>query len=603
VGGVCGRARSRWLFWLVFAVLVGSCTTTPSSGPPTTSVTGTCVEPPVSERTSSSSVTLTVDPNPVTAGSVASLSIDSRLPGELVDGVATWWQCWNGTEWVDTYLVERDWGNGPTTLKIEPGVTTTIPALGLAVPNTAAILIPDVAPGTYRIRDELGVPSRVEDQTPSETDKATALVIVHVVAGDAGTSNMTTTPTETAATPTVTTVPEPVTLGVELFGPGVPASDRWREVVTIHYGEAENQVGLDQLAGVGPEFGALAADGTWWILDSQKRRVAVFDSQGGLVQAFDTGRVAEQFPTVLDDGTFVAIAFERALTIGDGRVETWQLADSFSPLVDDGSVLYGRSSALYPRLSVTDSGVSLVSGVEWLKTRGGVEFRVDANDETGQVAVVFNGDPPVRVRLVPYLADDPNTQIAVAPLYVVSGVDNTVSLVLVGADNGNNVAALVSITPDGTLDAAVPLPPGFFFDSVEPLFGHLVVQPGTSSLYLVTTDKTGLHAYQFTGPEADGSRSEVTTPSGRMLDCPSDLIETATFDLLADAVGSDTPKAALDQFQTVEHFTGEPTVEEQTSDKVVFVFTDIDGNRLGRVFVGLTDNGWFALGEEQCGQR
>jgi hypothetical protein len=513
----------------------------------------------------------------------------------LVDGVATWWQWWNGTEWIDTYLVERDYGNGPTTFKIEPGLTTTIPALGLAVPNSATIIIPDVAPGLYRIRDELG---------SQGSEPITGFVLVEVVSdhstGEAGTVG-----DGSQTTPSTSTIPEPEThdLAVTLTGPGVPASDSWSEVLTIRYGDAEDQVGLDQLAGVGPEFAAVAPDGTWWVLDSQKDRVAVFDSQGRFVQAFDTRRVAGQFPTVLDDGVFVAIAFERALTIGDGRVETWQLADSFSPLVDDGSVLYGRSSALYPRLSVTDSGVSLVSGVEWLKTRGGVEFRVDANDETGQVAVVFNGDPPVRVRLVPYLADDPNTQIAVAPLYVVSGVDNTVSLVLVGADNGNNVAALVSITPDGTLDAAVPLPPGFFFDSVEPLFGHLVVQPGTSSLYLVTTDKTGLHAYQFTGPEADGSRSEVTTPSGRMLDCPSDLIETATFDLLADAVGSDTPKAALDQFQTVEHFTGEPTVEEQTSDKVVFVFTDIDGNRLGRVFVGLTDNGWFALGEEQCGQR
>jgi hypothetical protein len=587
------RAVRRRLGWLALVTLVASCTTTPSAGPSTTSAS--CVEPPASEQTSSSSVTLTVDPNPVTPGSVATLSVDSRIPQGLVDGVATWWQCWNGTEWIDTYLVERDYGNGPTTLKIEPGVTTTIPALGLGVPNSATIIIPDVAPGLYRIRDEL-------DSQGSEP--IAGFVLVEVVSehptGETGTVG-----DGSQTTASTSTIPEPIThdVTVTLTGPGVPASDWWSEVLTIRYGETEQWLGFDQLAGVGPEFGAVAPDGTWWILDTQKHRVAVFDSQGRFVRAFDTGRVAGQFPTVLDDGTFVAIAFDQALTIGDGRVETWQLADSFSPLVDDGSVLYGRSSALYPRLSVTDSGVSLVSGVEWLKTRGGVEFRVDANDETGQVAVVFNGDPPVRVRLVPYLADDPNTQIAVAPLYVVSGVDNTVSLVLVGADNGNNVAALVSITPDGTLDAAVPLPPGFFFDSVEPLFGHLVVQPGTSSLYLVTTDKTGLHAYQFTGPEADGSRSEVTTPSGRMLDCPSDLIETATFDLLADAVGSDTPKAALDQFQTVEHFTGEPTVEEQTSDKVVFVFTDIDGNRLGRVFVGLTDNGWFALGEEQCGQR
>jgi hypothetical protein len=119
-------------------------------------------------------VTLTVDPNPVEPGSAAILSVDSRLPVGLVDGVATWWQCWNGTMWIDIYLVERDYGNGPTTLKIEAGATTTIPALGLSVPNSAAIIVPDVAPGLYRIRDEL---------VSQGSETIAGFVLVEVVSG------------------------------------------------------------------------------------------------------------------------------------------------------------------------------------------------------------------------------------------------------------------------------------------------------------------------------------------------------------------------------------------------------------------------------------
>jgi hypothetical protein len=274
----------RLLLWLLLVGLVVSCTTTASSGPPTTSVTDTCVDPPASELAQVTSVVLTVDPNPVTPGSKATLSIDSRLPAGLVDGVAAWWQCWNGIAWIDTHLVERGWSGEPITLKIDPEVTTTIPAIGLPVPNSFQIAIPDVAPGIYRIRDELGMPAG--DQTQPGTASVAGFVIVEVE------------------------------------------------------------------------------------------------------------------------------------------------SDSFS-----------------------------------------------------------------------------------------------------------------------------------------------------------------------------GSRRAVPTPSGRTLDCPSELIASGTFDLMADAVGSDTPQAALDRFVQFERFAGEAAVEEKSTDEVVFVFTDGDGNRLGRVFVGRTDNGWFALRDEQCGER
>ncbi|NOY54815.1 MAG: hypothetical protein GXP34_02395 [Actinobacteria bacterium] len=366
-----------------------------------------------------------------------------------------------------------------------------------------------VIEGEPRILEYVGDGVRVETVSKS-LDTETLLRIAESVTYDPGRDRqaaLRASASTTTTVPVATTAPAPVVrdVTVTLSGPADATSGWWRDVLSIGYGDSEDQLGFDQLPGVGPEFAAVGPDGSWWVLDSQKHRVAVFDGDGVLQQAFDVGRVSAWDPTVLDDGTFVAIAFEQVVVIRGGQVRTLPLSEGFWLLTDDGKVIYGRTRyPLYPHLSITELGASVVHGVEWLRTRGGVEFRVDYNGETGEVAVEFNGDPPVRVRLVPHLADDPNTRIGVAPVEVVSGQDNTVSVLLVGADNDGNVAALASIAPDGTLTSVAPLPASYFDSVVDPsfgpTFGHLVVQPGTSTIFLVTTDMKGLHASQLTEP-------------------------------------------------------------------------------------------------------
>lgn len=100
---------------------------------------------------------------------------------------------------------------------------------------------------------------------------------------------------------------------------------------------------------------------------------------------------------------------------------------------------------------------------------------------------------------------------------------------------------------------------------------------------------------------AGSIRSSVPTPSGRTLDCPSELIAFSTGDLLAEAQGWSTAQAAVNAYAAIDRPSGEPSVEEETADEVVFVFTDDGGNRVGRFFVSLTENGWFVLQTEKCG--
>ena len=119
-----------------------------------------CLEPPQSELEAASSLTMALDPNPVEADAVATLSVSTDEPPYVyTDGAGATWQCWDGTAWVATHQILRDgYGGGgdrPVTLELTPGATTTIPAIGLNVPNSYPILIPMVPPGTYRIIDQV----------------------------------------------------------------------------------------------------------------------------------------------------------------------------------------------------------------------------------------------------------------------------------------------------------------------------------------------------------------------------------------------------------------------------------------------------------------
>lgn len=83
------------------------------------------------------------------------LTITSSGDDEFVGGAGATWQCWTGDEWERTHQLMRDvWDNGPATNYIEPDTTVTVPAIGLVVPNSYAVAIPDLPPGIYRIADE-----------------------------------------------------------------------------------------------------------------------------------------------------------------------------------------------------------------------------------------------------------------------------------------------------------------------------------------------------------------------------------------------------------------------------------------------------------------
>lgn len=97
------------------------------------------------------------------------------------------------------------------------------------------------------------------------------------------------------------------------------------------------------------------------------------------------------------------------------------------------------------------------------------------------------------------------------------------------------------------------------------------------------------------------ARSEVVTNNGGVLDCPSLAIEYAHFDRSPEAPGSSTPtRAAALLTPDLGLPPGTPTMESEGPASVVFIYTDGEGNRLGRVFVSNHDTGWFVDEVERC---
>jgi hypothetical protein len=140
--------RVRLSLTAILIAAVGACT---SGG-------AECTEPPEDELlTVDSAFEVTVEPNPVIAGAEATLSVSpsEETPSDFIGGLGADWECWNGSEWVQTHTLVRG-ANGPATVvDLSTDSTNAIPDLGLQVPNSHPIFIPEVTPGTHRLTDRL----------------------------------------------------------------------------------------------------------------------------------------------------------------------------------------------------------------------------------------------------------------------------------------------------------------------------------------------------------------------------------------------------------------------------------------------------------------
>jgi hypothetical protein len=167
---------SQWIKRLVVMTALVACggsndvtvepaETTIDSGAAVTSslqpVSVSCRDATGAESDDQQGLTLSLEPNPVPPDSEATLTVtpgadfDDRMVGASLE-----WQCWDGTAWVPTHQLFRSphFQGGAGALEVEPGGTTAAPAVGVPLPTSDTILIPDVPAGTYRIVDRALAP-------------------------------------------------------------------------------------------------------------------------------------------------------------------------------------------------------------------------------------------------------------------------------------------------------------------------------------------------------------------------------------------------------------------------------------------------------------
>ncbi|MDH4277887.1 MAG: hypothetical protein OEW83_07365 [Acidimicrobiia bacterium] len=269
-----------------------------------------------------------------------------------------------------------------------------------------------------------------------------------------------------------------------------------------HRRRGSGHAGRRRLCGAGP---GRAPDGSWWILDGPKKRLAHFSASGSYLGAvavpteyLTNGQYFQyQLPRVLDDGALVASRLggdsTTLLRLDGGDLSLVTIPANVGVRTDDGTTLYGfgvGDDGERDVLTAVDPETGEASTVDWFRTRAGTRYRVEINNGLLRIELP---DSPDRRTLVFRLALAGKPQLpAHALVEVASGDDGTLFLYLIGGTDtgeGGQLAGLLTISPDGVASPVEPTPNPFTTaDPGSP--AHLGVRPGTSkpTLMIIGTD-------------------------------------------------------------------------------------------------------------------
>lgn len=286
-----------------------------------------------------------------------------------------------------------------------------------------------------------------------------------------------------------------------VLGPAAPTpGPTWEPLVSLPYGEADNELGLADTHGganlpVGPEYLAPAADGTLWVLDVQKYRVARFESDGTYLGATQIpGKYAGvQLPFMLGDtfwasgsGSDGALVIDPEGAIRVGESPGWDHSDGTGVYDPTGT------SRLVPGRPPT------TTGVDALLTPTGTPYRVkDLSDGPGTLRVSL---PDVRsdtlIRVTSSLSGNPVEVLGYE--FVADGADRLNFFVL-GIDSTSPDVQLAGyFIVDATSGEVSPMEPmSKPFSVSDPASpAHVRAVPDSDSVLLTFIGDDGVHVYK-----------------------------------------------------------------------------------------------------------
>jgi hypothetical protein len=110
-----------------------------------------------------------------------------------------------------------------------------------------------------------------------------------------------------------------------------------------------------------------------------------------------------------------------------------------------------------------------------------------------------------------------------------------------------------------------------------------------------------LAAASACGDSGEADLVEVQGVVG-VMDCPSESSQYSTGDWDPNALGASTADAALALLTPGLGLPpGTSQVESDAPDEVMYLFSDLEGHRLGRVVILRTAGGWHVATTERCG--
>lgn len=292
-----------------------------------------------------------------------------------------------------------------------------------------------------------------------------------------------------------------------------PAAKRmpkaWKQSFVIPYGDGRKQLGTG-LEGdgeglrVGPNYGAQAPDGSWWLIDTHKFRLARYSSKGTFRQELtipprhlvNGEYFPHRLPRVLDDGTFyaghLAGGYTNLLRAKNGRIDTVRLNREAEFRTDDGRKLYGFDWD--GPMVEADVKSGKVRDTNWFRTRSGERYRVTLID--GKLRVVLP-DAKRPVDRTWKLTNNKGKPIQ-AQVQVASGTDGRLHLFLTGFEDrpgAPDLAGYATISASGKLGPIErSLSPFGESDPGSP--SQLGVRPRGRTPWLMFVREDGVHVYQ-----------------------------------------------------------------------------------------------------------
>lgn len=154
---------------------------------------------------------------------------------------------------------------------------------------------------------------------------------------------------------------------VKLTASGQLGPDWVRDAV-IPYGPNDSELGVDTSGstcppGCGPDSAAPGPDGTWWVLDSVKHRLAQFAVDGSLRDVVSIPAAVDGVGTggihgvrVLDDGRVLVGDADRLIEVHDGQLRAISLSNAAGGIVgDDGMQAYTDTGPVKDGLGAGDA--------------------------------------------------------------------------------------------------------------------------------------------------------------------------------------------------------------------------------------------------------